>query len=140
MNKKILLNIALFFTAIFLTARLSWAVDPLEAAPDMYKLIFENDRVRVMQVSFEVGQSIPEHSHPDHFVYVLEGEKLQITKNDGTVADADLKAGDVVWIDAETHSAVNTGTTPVKLLVTEMKNSIALEAPAVPAAPAEAAK
>ena len=120
MNKKSFLSI-LILAAVMMMARFSFAADPLEVAPDMYKLVYENDRVRVMQVSFEPGQSIAEHSHPDHFVYVLEGGTLKITKADGTSADAELKVGDVIWIDAETHSAVNTGTTPVKLLVTELK-------------------
>ena len=47
------------------------AADPLEVAPQMYKKSFEKARVRVMTVAFAPGQSIPEHSHPDHFAYVL---------------------------------------------------------------------
>ena len=97
------------------------AADPLDVAPDMYKKDFENDRVRVMHVTFAPGQSIKEHSHPDHFIYCLEAGSLKITKADGTVAEVSPKVGDVVWIPAETHSAVNTGTTEVKLLVVELK-------------------
>jgi hypothetical protein len=37
--------------------------------------------------------------------------------------DAENKVDDVVWIDAETHWAVNTGTTVVRLLVTELKEA-----------------
>ena len=120
MNKKIIL-IALTLGAIFLMSRVSVAADPLEVAPDMYKLKFENDRVRVMEVTFQPGEKIAEHSHPDHFVVVEEGGKLQISHPDGSVMDADLKVGDVVWINAESHWAVNTGTTVVRLLVTELK-------------------
>ncbi len=121
MKRKIFLTVLMLTVATALMARISFAADPLEVAPDMYKLIYQNDRVRVMEVTFKAGQSIPEHSHPDHFVYVLEGGNLKITKADGTVTDAVLKVGDVVWINAETHHAVNTGTTEVKLLVTELK-------------------
>jgi quercetin dioxygenase-like cupin family protein len=117
MRKIIFLTIIVmgFFTCAAL------AMDPLQADPEMYKLKFENDRVRVMEVTFQPGQSIPEHSHPDHFVFVEQGGQLKITKSDGSIMDADLKAGDVVWIDSETHSAVNTGSSEVKLLVTELK-------------------
>ena len=124
MKKRILVVTAILMLAAAFTARVSFAADPLEVAPDMYKLVFENDKVRVMQVTFKVGESIAPHSHPDHFVYVLEGGKLQITNGEGTVADADLKTGDVVWINAETHQATNTGTTSVRLLVTELKESV----------------
>lgn len=123
MNKKIVLTISALMMAIVFVARFSFAADPLEVAPDMYKLKYENDRVRVMEVTFQPGQSIPEHSHPDHFVVVEEAGQLKITKADGTSMDADLKVGDVVWIDAETHSAVNTGKTQVRLLVTELKEA-----------------
>jgi quercetin dioxygenase-like cupin family protein len=100
---------------------LASAADPLDVAPDMYKKSFENERVRVMTVAFAPGQSIPEHSHPDHFAYVLETGTLKITKSSGEVTEVTPKVGDVVWIPAETHSAVNTGSTPVKLLVVELK-------------------
>lgn len=35
--------------------------------------------------------------------------------------DMDLKAEDVNWMDAETHSAKNTGDSVVRLLVVELK-------------------
>ncbi len=97
------------------------AADPLEVAPEMYSKNFENDRVRVMTVTFAPGQSIPEHSHPDHFVYVLEAGSLKITKSTGEVSEVSPKVGDVLWIPAETHSAINTGTTTAKFLVVELK-------------------
>ncbi len=97
------------------------AEDPLKVATDMYSLLMENERVRVMQVVFKPGQKIAKHSHPDHFVYVLEAGQLKISKSDGSSMDNTLQAGQVVWIPAETHWAENTGTTDVKLLVTELK-------------------
>lgn len=121
MNRKNLFLTGMLLIAAVFMARISLAADPLEVAPEMYKLVYENDKVRVMQVTFQVGEQIAEHSHPDHFVYVLEAGNLKITKADGSVIDAELKVGDVVWLNAETHQAVNTGTTPVRLLVTELK-------------------
>lgn len=121
MNKKMMLMSFVFVMLMGLTARVSFATDPLEADPDMYKLKFENEKVRVMEVTFQPGQSIAEHTHPDHFVHVEEAGQLKITKSDGTVTNADLKTGDVVWIPAETHRAENTGSTVVRLLVTELK-------------------
>jgi len=123
MNRKTLLTALMLMIATALMARISLAADPLEVASEMYKLKFENEHVRVMEVTFQPGQSIAEHSHPNHFVFVEEGGQLTITKDDGTVTDADLKAGDIVWLDAETHSAVNKGSTVVRLLVTELKES-----------------
>src|SRR5258706_2957060 len=97
------------------------AADPLEVAPGMYSLVFQNERVRVMQVVFKPGEKIATHSHPDHFVYVLEAGKLKISHPNGIVTDADLKVGQVLWIRAETHWAEKKGTKEVNLLVTELK-------------------
>lgn len=102
-------------------AGVALAADPLEVAPEMYKKNFENERVRVMNVTFAPGQSIPAHSHPDHFAYVLEAGTLKITKAGGEAVEVSPTAGDVIWIPAETHAAVNTGSTQVKLLVVELK-------------------
>jgi beta-alanine degradation protein BauB len=97
------------------------AQDPLVVAPTMYKLLYENERVRVMTVTFKPGEKIAKHSHPDHMVYVLSGGKLKISRPDNPGSDTELKPGVVLWIPAETHWAENTGTTEVKLLVTELK-------------------
>ncbi len=121
MKIKIVSVVLTSFMAMMLVTRISFAADPLEVAPDMYKLKFENDRVRVMEVTFQPGQSIPAHSHPDHFVVVEQGGQLKLTKGDGGVAEVELKEGEIMWINAETHKATNTGTTVVRLLVTELK-------------------
>jgi beta-alanine degradation protein BauB len=98
-----------------------WAADPLQVAPNMYKLVFENPQVRVMEVSFKPGDKIAEHSHPDHYVYVLEGGQLTINKANSAPTVANVQPGQVLWIPAESHWAQNTGTTPVRLLVNELK-------------------
>lgn len=115
-------NLSLILVSLILVGSVSAASkDPLQVAPDMYKLLFENDKVRVMEVVFKPGAKIAEHSHPDHFVTVLKPGKLKISKPDGTSNEIELKKEQVVWIPAESHWAQNTGTTPVKLLVTELK-------------------
>jgi quercetin dioxygenase-like cupin family protein len=113
--------VALFAAGMAVGAQ---AQDPLEAAPDMYRLLFENDEVRVMEVTFQPGQAIAAHTHPHpHSVYVLEGGALRISKPDGSSMDATLEVGQVLWIPAERHWAENTGETVVRLLVTEIKSA-----------------
>jgi beta-alanine degradation protein BauB len=106
-------------------AKAALATDhPLNAAPSMYKLDFENDQVRVMEVTFKPGEKIAKHTHPvAHYVYVLEAGQLTISKPDGTSSIADLKKGQVMWLPAETHWAQNTGRSEVKLLVSELKQT-----------------
>ena len=95
---------------------------PQEGAPNVYKQLFDNDRVRVSEIRFEHGAKAAMHTHPyGHVVYILEGGELTITHPDGTSAVATAKAGDVLWFPAETHEAVNTGQSVVRGTVTEIK-------------------
>lgn len=112
---------AIAFLVALSAVRMAWADDPLKVAPDMYKLVFENERVRVMEVTFNPGQKIAKHSHPDHYIYVVEPGTLTISKPDGSTTVAQLTTGQVIWIPAETHWAENTGATKVRLLVNELK-------------------
>jgi len=95
---------------------------PQEAAPNVYKQLFDNEKVRVSEITFKPGDKAPMHTHPwPHAVYVLEAGQLTITKPDGTATVVDAKVGDVMWMAAETHEAVNTGTTQFKATITEVK-------------------
>src|SRR3989338_6345551 len=114
-------GIALTVGLMMVIAGAACAQDPLEVGPDVYKFKFENERVRVMDVTFAPGASIAMHSHPDHFAYVLAGGKLILSYPDGSSKEADVKAGDLLWMDAESHAAQNPGDAELKLLVVELK-------------------
>ncbi len=131
MNDRLRTLARILFAAVALglLAAPALAQDPLKVAPTMYKLVFENERVRIMEVSFKPGEKIAQHSHPDHFGYILEAGKLKISKPDGTSSELDGKVGDVVWIPTETHSGENIGKTTVRVLVVELKEPAKAAAP-----------
>lgn len=97
------------------------AQDPLKVGPKIYRKILENERVRMLEVTFAPGDSIGMHSHPDHAVYAVTGGKLRVTTSDGKTQVAVLNAGDPIWFPAVIHGAKNIGTTHLKLLVVELK-------------------
>ncbi len=99
----------------------SMGQDPLTAAGHMYKQKFENEKVRVLEVTFKPGQSIPWHSHPDHMGYAITRGTLTIYRPSGNSQTAKLKAGDVLWIPAEKHRAKNVGKTTLRVLIVELK-------------------
>ena len=125
MKKQILSLSKLILIVMFLAVypAIVHAQDPLEVGPDVYKKVFENERVRVMEVDFKLGGSIKMHSHPDHFVYVLLGGKLELTYPDGTNKTIEGKPGEVFWIPAESHATRNIGDSEFKALVVELKTS-----------------
>jgi hypothetical protein len=44
-----------------------------------------------------------------------------VVKADGTTVENVLKFGDVFWSEAGTHSAVNAGKDPVRVLIVEIR-------------------
>jgi quercetin dioxygenase-like cupin family protein len=100
-----------------------FAQDPLKAAPNVYKnVLLENDQVRVIQIEFAPGETAAWHQHPNHVIYALTNGKLEITDKGKPANVIELKAGTAMFMPAVTHMAKNIGTTPVKLVVMELKS------------------
>ena len=95
--------------------------DALQAAGNVYHLIMENERVRVMRVAFSPGQKAPMHHHPDHSAYVIKGGKITITPPSGKADTLVLEQGTAVFMNAQNHEAMNVGNTDIELIVTELK-------------------
>jgi quercetin dioxygenase-like cupin family protein len=114
-------RLVLFTMVSLVVAATATAQDPLKVGPNIYKKVLENERVRMLEVTFAPGDSIGMHAHPDHAVYAVTGGKLRVTTSDGKTEVADLKAGDPIWFPAVIHGAKNIGTTTLKLVVLELK-------------------
>ncbi len=97
------------------------AEDGATAAPHVYKVVFENDRARVLEVRMKPDESSVLHSHPNYIVYVLDNAKVKFTSASGESAEFDLPAGAVMWRDAEEHATTNVGGTEVRALFFEPK-------------------
>ena len=109
-------------TVVSLQAEEAKYPGPQEGAPNIYKQIFENEKLRVSEITFNPGDKAPIHTHAlDHLVYVIEGGTLTLSYPDGTSKAVTAAAGDALWIPAETHSAENTGSTLFRATVTEVK-------------------
>lgn len=113
------------------TSKAASSQDPLVVGPTIYRVIFENERVRVLEARFKPGQRIGPHTHPDHVVVVTSAGKLAITNSEGT-KELDAKVGDTFFIPAETHSAQNVGTTEFVCVVTELKGKYKAKGQASP--------
>ncbi len=94
--------------------------DPMVTASNVYKLLAENERVRVLQVIFNPGDTAKMHHHPDHSVYAVTGGKLSLTSG-GKTQEIDIKSDSVLFLEAQDHEAKNIGDTTIKLIVTELK-------------------
>ena len=96
--------------------------DPTSTDPDKYKVIFENDRARVLEYRDEPGQATQPHEHPDSLMYTLSSFERRLIAENGETRDVDLAAGEVRWLDAQVHSGENIGESATHVLFVELKN------------------
>ncbi|MGH9462501.1 MAG: antibiotic biosynthesis monooxygenase [Vicinamibacteria bacterium] len=97
--------------------------DPLADYPENYKVLLENDRVRVLDFQLKKGAKEAFHAHPTHVAYVLTGFKIQFTFPDGRTAIRETKDGDVLFSEAVTHSSENIGASDAHGILIEMKGA-----------------
>ena len=101
------------------------AQDAARMEPRSYRVVLENEKVRVLEYVARPGLGVcgaGKHSHPDHVTVVLTPAKTKVTREDGTSFVADLKAGDTFWEPAATHMAENIGGSGTRMILVEIKD------------------
>jgi quinol monooxygenase YgiN len=109
-----------FFTVLFFATEAA-GQDPVPLYPENYKVLLENDRVRVLDFQLRKGATEKLHSHPAAVTYVLSPFKIRFTFPDGTTRIREAKAGDVLFGEAVTHSPLNIGDTDAHGILVELK-------------------
>jgi quercetin dioxygenase-like cupin family protein len=94
--------------------------DPTETDPDKYRVVFENDRVRVLEYRDRPGDRTSPHRHPDSVMYTLSAFERRLI-HDGKGRDVKLESGRVNWLAAQDHSGENIGSTETHVLFVELK-------------------
>jgi len=95
--------------------------DPTETDPDKYKVVFENDRVRVLEYQDGPGEKTSPHSHPDSVMVALSAFERRLVAESGHSRDVTIEPGDVRWLDAQVHSGENIGQSSSHVLFVELK-------------------
>lgn len=108
------------------------AQDPLPIYPENYKVIVENQRVRVLDFRLRKGAKEASHSHPAHVVYVVAPFRIRFTYPDGHSAVRATRAGDVLYSEAVTHASENIGDTEAHGILVELKAAAAGQQAAAP--------
>ncbi len=97
------------------------SLDPVETNPDHYRVLFENERTRVLEYTDRPGDRTTPHEHPDSVMITLSGFDRRLIGADGESREVTLEPAQVRWLDAQTHSGENTGTTPTHVMFVELK-------------------
>ena len=94
--------------------------DPVETDPDFYKVVFENERVRVLEYVDRPGEATRPHSHPDSVMITLSSFRRRLRHGDREV-EVELAAHQARWLDAQEHSGTNIGDTATHSIFVELK-------------------
>ncbi len=103
------------------------SVDPVVTDPDRYRVVFENERVRVLEYTDAPGDRTHDHEHPDSVMYALSSFRRRLHHEDQQ-REVEISAGFVGWVPAQRHRGENIGDTATHAVFVELKGG----APAPP--------
>lgn len=110
--------------------------DPVITNPGLYRVVFENERVRVLEYRDGPGDRTTPHRHPDSVMVTLSSFRRRLA-NGGRRVDVEIPAGQVRWLDAQEHSGENVGDTPTHTVFVELKEEAPARVAAARLGPAE---
>jgi hypothetical protein len=96
--------------------------DPTVTDPELYKVVFENDRVRVLEYRDVPGDRTTPHSHPDSVMVTLSDFDRKLIMGDQE-REVTLAAGEARWLPAQSHAGENIGSTATHSIFVELKES-----------------
>jgi quercetin dioxygenase-like cupin family protein len=97
------------------------AGDPVTLAPHIFKVVVDNDRVRVLEVRAKPGDRSPVHAHPATVTVVMTDCRARSYSPAGDVSEVELHTGQAIYLDAFEHSDEIVGTTEAHLFMVELK-------------------
>ena len=97
--------------------------DPTFTDPDKYKVILENEYVRVFDYTDAPGDKTKLHHHRKFVLYALSPFKRKLTFENGKSVEREFIGGEVLWNDEQSHIGENVGETNTHVLIVELKDS-----------------
>jgi hypothetical protein len=107
---------------VMITAMAGDAPHSFEANPAIYKVLAENEHMRVVIATWQPGQKDSSHSHPMAAFYTIKDCRARITTPDGKVKEVNNKAGSArINPPVPSHTFENIGKTECQQVFVEMK-------------------
>ena len=96
------------------------STDPTVTDPDKYRVVFENERVRVLEYVDSPGARTSPHGHPDSVMVTLSAFRRRL-HHEGVTRDVEIPSGLATWLPAQEHSGENIGETATHTIFVELK-------------------
>jgi hypothetical protein len=97
------------------------ALDPLKVTPGRYRVVVENDRVRVLHARIGPRAKAELHAHPPYVSVALLDSRQRIGDESGAMREAVRKAGSVGFNPALKHTEENLSDQPAEFILVELK-------------------
>jgi quercetin dioxygenase-like cupin family protein len=105
------------------TSQRKAGVDAVKADPKHYKVELENEKVRVLRVSYGPHEKSAMHSHPASVaIFLTDDHRSRHTLPDGKSEELSGKAGEVKYMEAWEHNPENLSDKPFEVIVIELKS------------------
>ena len=98
------------------------AQDPVKQSPQYYKVLLENEQVRVLEYRLKPGEKEPMHTHTAGVIYIFGDAKMRTTYPAGRTEENAGRAGEAHWRNPVTHALENIGSTEAHALAVDLKN------------------
>ena len=97
--------------------------DAIKVASHAYKVVLENQRVRVLEFNGKAGIKTEMHHHPATVVVAVSRGKYRFTHPGGHTMEAELQPGQSMYLDAVDHAAevLEAGRGGARVLLIELK-------------------
>lgn len=98
--------------------------DAVAVDPKHYKVELENDRVRVVRITYDgAGDKSVMHQHPPGVGVFITGGKSKFTYPDGKSENIEAKPGQLMWFgEAWEHQPENLGDGHFEVVYVELKD------------------
>jgi hypothetical protein len=89
--------------------------------PDKFRVILENDRVRVVEARLEPGEETPLHWHEDRVGVALTTFTARSETKDGQIREMSLEPGRAIWFPEVERKEKNVGASTQHVILVELK-------------------
>lgn len=110
--------------AFFISGSTLLAQDPVQADSKHYKVVAENNEVRVLRIKYGPGEKSVMHFHPESAVVFMTDIKGEFKLADGSTMKMEAKAGDVMLTPAGKHLP-QIGNKAIEVIQVELKSKAA---------------
>lgn len=120
---------ALLVAALLALPSLVYAQNAVDVDPEHHRVVFEDEQVRIIRVTYPAGYTTPLHEHNQNVVVILADAHLENTAPDGTVQSMERQAGDSGRSAGANHASENVSTEPFEAVMIEFKRVSPVPAP-----------